>query len=973
MSGALSPGARPRSDSSHVRTSDELAADLAMHAWRRGEAATTDPAESRRWLERARRIAPSDAMVALSLALACLRNDDPAAAAHLFAEVCSRHDVAEGWMGLAASALRLGEHARAAEAMQACLSRHAATATVRGLAAAVSAAAGLPGWCSLDAAGRCHADAPADLVLDGRRLRPRWNGGSCRVAAGAHLAATRAGVPLLGSPIDLAAIAATEGFVEARAGALSGWAWHPGDPAQDPAITIAGATEYRVTARQMLDMPPGGRPLARPRRFHVAAADLPPGLLRVTGPDGRELLGSPLDPAAERRSAAGTDAGFQPVWADVVGVTPVAPPRVRPVDVVVPVHGGREQTLACLDSVLASLPRGSRLHVVDDCSPDPALVTALDALARRGRIRLLRLSRNRGFPAAANAGIAAAAGRDVILLNSDTLVPPGWMEALAAAVRSAPGIATACPLSNEATILSYPKAEGGNPMPDLAGTIQMAALAGRANGAAVVDIPVAVGFCMFIRRDCLDQIGSFREDLFAQGYGEENDFCLRARHRGWRHVAVPGLFVAHQGGASFRMARTHLQRRNAAVLNRLHPGYDALIAAWIAEDPLGPARLRMDALHWESGRLPRSAVIVTHTGGGGVDKVIMARAKTLRDAGSRPIILRPMAGGVVVGEGDTPNLRFLLSAGLDSLVKLLRAARPTHVELHHTLGHDPAIHDLAGRLGVPQDIYWHDYAWFCPRIALVPEHSYCGEPPISGCEACIADHGSNLEEDISVAALVTRSATILRSARRVVAPAVDVANRIQRHFPGVQPGITPWEDDFAIPPPPQPSRIQHVCVIGGIGVEKGFETLLACVRDAARRQLPLSFTLVGHSADDERLLAAGSIFVTGVYPEAEAQTLIRAQNADVAFIPSVWPETWCFTLSHAWRAGLQAVVFDIGAPAERVKHTGWGWVLPLGLPPAAINDWLLRTSSKSHQSSNSVTNRLQSRIPPSPIPRNAVI
>jgi glycosyltransferase involved in cell wall biosynthesis len=121
------------------------------------------------------------------------------------------------------------------------------------------------------------------------------------------------------------------------------------------------------------------------------------------------------------------------------------------------------------------------------------------------------------------------------------------------------------------------------------------------------------------------------------------------------------------------------------------------------------------------------------------------------------------------------------------------------------------------------------------------------------------------------------------------------------------------------------------------------------------------------------LLAAGSIFVTGVYPEAEAQTLIRAQNADVAFIPSVWPETWCFTLSHAWRAGLQAVVFDIGAPAERVKHTGWGWVLPLGLPPAAINDWLLRTSSKSHQSSNSVTNRLQSRIPPSPIPRNAVI
>jgi GT2 family glycosyltransferase len=974
MSGALSPGGRPLGDASRVRTSDELAADIAMHAWRRGEATAADPGESRRWLERARRIAPSDAMVALSLALACLRDDDPAAAARLFAEVCNRYEVAEAWMGLAASALRLGEHARAAEAMQACLSRHAVNDTTRGLAAAVAAAAGLPGWCALDPAGRCHADAPADLVLDGAPLRPRWSGASCRVGPGAVLAVTRAGVPLLGSPIDLAAIGATEGFVEATAGVLSGWAWHPGDPARDPVITIAGATEYRVTARQVLDNAAGGRPLARPRRFQVAAADLPPGLLRVTGPDGRDLLGSPLDPAAERRSAAGLEAGFQPVWADVIGPAPATSPRApRPVDVVVPVYGGRAQTLACLDSVLASLPRGSRLHVVDDASPDPMLAAALDALARRGRIRLLRLPRNRGFPAAANAGIAAATRRDVILLNSDTLVPPGWLEALAAAARSAPGIATACPLSNEATILSYPKSGGGNPMPDLAGTIERAALARQANGAIVVDIPVAVGFCMFIRRDCLDQIGSFREDLFAQGYGEENDFCLRARHHGWRHVAVPGVFVAHQGGASFRTAQTHLQRRNAAVLNRLHPGYDALIAAWLGEDPLSPARQRMDALRWKAGRLPRSAILVTHIGGGGVDRVIETRAAALREAGSRPIILRPGVGCVVVGDGDTPNLRFPMPAGLGSLATLLRAARPTHVELHHVMGHDPAILDLAGRLGLPHDVHWHDYAWFCPRIALVPEHAYCGEPPLSGCQACIADHGSNLDEDIPVAALVTRSAAMLGAARRVVAPAADVAGRIQRHFPGVRPEVMPWEDDLAIPPPPVPGRIRHVCVIGGIGVEKGFEILLACVRDAARRQLPLWFTVVGHTADDERLLAAGPVFVTGTYAESEAQTLIRAQAADVAFIPSIWPETWCFTLSHAWRAGLQAAVFDIGTPAERVRRTGWGWVLPLGLPPASVNDWLLRAGPKPHQTSRSVTNGLQSQVAPSPIPRNAVI
>ena len=137
--------------------------------------------------------------------------------------------------------------------------------------------------------------------------------------------------------------------------------------------------------------------------------------------------------------------------------------------------------------------------------------------------------------------------------------------------------------------------------------------------------------------------------------------------------------------------------------------------------------------------------------------------------------------------------------------------------------------------------------------------------------------------------------------------------------------------------------MRHVCVIGGIGVEKGYEVLLGCVRDAAARALPLRFTVAGYTADDERLLSAGPVFITGQYAEEEAEALVRAQHADIALIPSVWPETWCFTLGVAWRAGLRAAVFDLGAPAERVRRTGWGDVLPLGMPPAALNNWLLRS------------------------------
>ena len=93
--------------------------------------------------------------------------------------------------------------------------------------------------------------------------------------------------------------------------------------------------------------------------------------------------------------------------------------------------------------------------------------------------------------------------------------------------------------------------------------------------------------------------------------------------------------------------------------------------------------------------------------------------------------------------------------------------------------------------------------------------------------------------------------------------------------------------------------------------------------------------------DDQRLLQTGRVFITGRYEEAEATALIAAQEAQIAWLPSIWPETWCFALTVAWQARLPVVAFDIGAQAERIRNQGQGWVLPLGLPPATINNTLL--------------------------------
>ena len=500
----------------------------------------------------------------------------------------------------------------------------------------------------------------------------------------------------------------------------------------------------------------------------------------------------------------------------------------------------------------------------------------------------------------------------------------------------------------------------------MAATATLDRLATAANGGVVIDIPTAVGFCLYLRRDCLDAAGALREDLFAQGYGEENDFCVRSRQLGWRHVAAPGVFVGHLSGQSFGAARPHLLARNGPILDRLHPGYAALIAEHGLADPLAPARRRMDMARWRNGRAPparRTAMIlITHFHGGGTERQMRAQIDAARIAGQRPVVLRParLADGsaaVMVGDGeatDYPNLCFALPAELAALVRLLAVDRPVAAQVHHLLGHDYAVLEVIARLGIPYDVHVHDSAAFCPRVGLLgPDRRYCGEPEIARCEACIADIGRKDGLDIPVAELRRRSAAILGEAARLVVPSRDTALRIRRHFPATDPVIVPHGDDEAIAPPPGPGPVRQpgtgrlvcrVAVIGAIGLEKGYEVLLACARDAVWRDLPIEFVVIGHTIDDNRLLATGRVFVTGEYRPEEAVALIRSQQASLALVTSIWPETWCFTLTEAWQAGLTAACFDIGAPAERIRRTGNGFVLPLGLSAGAINQALISAS-----------------------------
>eukprot|EP01035_Chromulina_nebulosa_P045440 gene45440-61565_t len=170
--------------------------------------------------------------------------------------------------------------------------------------------------------------------------------------------------------------------------------------------------------------------------------------------------------------------------------------------------------------------------------------------ASEPRMLLLENPENLGFVGTVNRGMALSTQADVLLLNSDTEVANDWLDRLCATAYAQARNGTVTPFSNNATICSYPRFCEPNALPPGHTTASLDALAAQANPGAAVDVPTGVGFCMYIRRDCLDAVGLFDVPNFGKGYGEENDFCRRALARGWRNLHALDTFVLHSGGVS---------------------------------------------------------------------------------------------------------------------------------------------------------------------------------------------------------------------------------------------------------------------------------------------------------------------------------------------------------------------------------------------------------------------------------------
>lgn len=231
-------------------------------------------------------------------------------------------------------------------------------------------------------------------------------------------------------------------------------------------------------------------------------------------------------------------------------------------DVVIPVKNAVDWLDRCLRHLIPASDDSlvGSILVVDDSSSEQSSVFLAKLAQRDRRISVVRIDSGTGFAAACNAGFRHSLASHVLFLNSDCLLNGDTIAKMLAAFSAQSRVGIACAVANNAANVSIPIAEGCSfvSMNNLVG----GAFADTASS-RYPEICTTVGHCLMVSRECYEATGGMDES-WGLGYGEESDFHLRARARGYLGVLVTDAYVYHFGGGTFRhvKAREALQRVN---------------------------------------------------------------------------------------------------------------------------------------------------------------------------------------------------------------------------------------------------------------------------------------------------------------------------------------------------------------------------------------------------------------------------
>ncbi len=617
------------------------------------------------------------------------------------------------------------------------------------------------------------------------------------------------------------------------------------------------------------------------------------------------------------------------------------------ISVIIPIYNAYEETKECIDNVLGNTKIHYELILVDDCSPDERIGVLLNKMESISQVKVIHNNENKGFVKSANIGIQNS-NNDIVLLNSDTKVTPKWLQKLVAAAYSDDRIGTVTPFSNAAGAFSVPEL-GENEIPSFLTLEEMASLVEKVSDNINMEVPTGNGFCMFIKRETINDVGIFDEKNFGKGYGEENDFCMRAIEKSWKNIIDDSTYIYHKGSSSFSNSKERLMKKNRAILDKKHPSYTKKVHEFLSsheyENIRNKVKTKLENREFSKKRI----LYVIHKGGGGTpytNEDLMRHIQNELDC----YVLTSNTKEIKLWQYKNNNFIEIYSWHIkskwsaknfynpefrDIYFNVLKEIKIDIVHIRHLFKHTFDLPEVATSLGIPLIISFHDFYYICPSLNLLDENNnYCAGKCTPGQKQCYI--GNELNDLPNLKIFVKKWRNVVKNILIKANVLITTSDIVKQIYSSVYPELSekikviehgrdfkPIDDITQFYEPPSTNKPIKILVPGNINIAKGGELIKNIKKEDKNSKLEFHF--IGSLQSNLRLQNYG--IYHGPYKREDFNKLVNDIKPSFIGIFSICPETYCHTLSEAWSCGVPVLTTKLGAQEERLNKTGGGWFI----------------------------------------------
>ncbi|WP_162541312.1 glycosyltransferase [Aggregatibacter actinomycetemcomitans] len=619
----------------------------------------------------------------------------------------------------------------------------------------------------------------------------------------------------------------------------------------------------------------------------------------------------------------------------------------RPIDIIIPVYNGYEFLDKLFESIKENTSLPYRLLISDDKSSDERVVPFIERFIEQNPdidAIFIKNKENLGFLKTVNL-LSTYAENHLVLLNTDTELPEFWLERLMYPIFTNNDIASTTPFTNSGTICSFPNYLVDNKY--IYGNLTLEKVDNIFKlvnvDSTMLEVPTGVGFCMGVNFNVVKEIGMF-DEIYGKGYGEENDWCQRAISAGYKNIHITNLFVYHKHGGSFlsedkiRNINEHYQ----TLLNKF-PTYDNQIQKIIKDNALNGLRILVRSIISFKHSTKENVLIVDHELGGGANLYQKQKVKEM---------INQAKGIIVFSYNITKNiysLSFLTSEfnqcfvikNINLILDILDFINIEEIILNGVVSF-PNVYEILNLVLRVKDkcnanlvFPLHDYFCISPSYTLLTENNiYNGVPKDLNAHSKFL---KNSDGEFKLFckennALVWQSKWehFLSSCNKILCFSHSSEDILIEAYPALKDKLSYIPHDisgtFENVYRKQKNSKRVIGILGNINLAKGSSIIKEIIEYIDKHSLNIQVVLIGNLDIEIR---SDSFIKTGSYKKSDVPSLLIKYEVNEFLIPSICPETYSYTTDEIMQLGYPITVFNLGAPAERVKLYEKGRVINL--------------------------------------------